>query len=291
VSTLQFPPANIVPVAPGAATSRILVKPRHGWQPIDFAELWHFRELLWILAMRDVKVRYKQTALGVLWAIIQPMASMLVFTIIFAKLGKLPTDGMQPELFYFSGLLPWMLFSNSLSQAGNSMITNQNLISKVYFPRLIIPMAGVLTGVIDFAISFGVLMLLMLYYRTMPSIYILLVPVFVVLACLASLAVGLWLAALNVEYRDVRYIIPFLTQFWLYITPVPYPASMVPAGWKRWLFGLNPISGVVEGFRWCMFGAPAPGPMLAVSIATILVVLFGGLFYFRRVEKTFADRI
>jgi lipopolysaccharide transport system permease protein len=268
-----------------------ITKPKVGWQPADLGELWRYRELLWILAMRDVRVRYKQTALGVTWAIIQPFFSMVLFTIVFAEMGKLSTDGIPPPVFYFCGMLPWQLFANSLSQAGNSLVSNQNLITKVYFPRLVIPIAAVITGLIDFAIAMVVLVLIMAWYRVVPGPQVLLMPFFLLLALAASLAVGLWLSALNVEYRDVRYVIPFLTQFWFFATPIVFTSSMIEKPWKRAIVGVNPMSGVVEGFRWCMLGKPAPGIMLGVSCITIAVLLVGGTFYFRRMEKTFADLV
>jgi lipopolysaccharide transport system permease protein len=276
---------------PPAASQRVLLRPRIGWQPVNLAELWRYRELLWILAMRDIRVRYKQTALGAAWAVLQPFLTMLVFTFFFAKLGNLPTDGVQPQLFYFCGLLPWQLFANSLTQAGNSLVGNQNLITKVYFPRLVIPISAVITGLIDFAIALVVLAGMMAWYHVAPGPQIFLFPVFVLMGFMAALGVGLWLSAMNVEFRDVRYVIPFLTQFWLFVTPIAYPSSMVPAGWKRMILGLNPMSGVVEGFRWTILGKPTPGPMLLVSLLTIAALLVTGLFYFRRMEKSFADLV
>jgi lipopolysaccharide transport system permease protein len=267
---------------------KLKIRPQKGWQAIDFRELWRSRELLWILARRDIQVRYKQTLLGIAWALIQPFFQMVVFTILFARNG-FSTDGVAAPVFYFSGLLPWLLFANSLSSAGNSLINNQNLITKVYFPRLVIPIAAVITGFLDFAISFLFLIVLMVWYHVTITRAALLLPVFILFASLCALAVGLWLSALNVQYRDVRYIINFLLQFWFFITPVIYPASIVTSRWKRALLGLNPMSGVVEGFRWSLYGRPTPGPMAAVSVVTILALLVGGLFYFRLVEKTFAD--
>ncbi|HXT86845.1 MAG TPA: ABC transporter permease [Verrucomicrobiae bacterium] len=267
---------------------KLKLRPKTGWQPVDFREIWHYRELLWILAKRDIQVRYKQTVLGILWAVIQPFAQMIVFTLLFARNG-FSTDGIAPPLFYFSGSICWLLFASALGNSGNSLTANQNLITKVYFPRLIIPMAAVITALLDFAISFLLLMALMGWFHAIPSRALLFFPVFVALALLAALSVGLWLSALNVQYRDVRYVINFMVQFWFFITPVIYPSSIVKTHWKQILLGVNPMSGVVEGFRWCLFGRPAPGPMTAVSVATILVLLVGGLFYFRRMEKTFAD--
>jgi homopolymeric O-antigen transport system permease protein len=267
---------------------KLKLRPKAGWQPIDFAELWHYRELLWILAKRDIQVRYKQTVLGILWAVIQPFSQMIVFTLLFAKNG-FSTGGIIPPLFYFSGSICWMLFASSLGNSGNSLTNNQHLITKVYFPRLVMPIASVLTAVVDFSISFFLLLAMMAWYHAVPTLHLLFVPVFVLLALLASLSIGLWLSALNVQYRDVRYVINFMVQFWFFITPVIYPSSIVKTHWKRILLGINPMSGVVEGFRWCLFGKPAPSIMTAVSVATILVLLVGGLFYFRRMEKTFAD--
>ena len=272
------------------AIRRVTLRPRHGWQALDLKELWQYRELLWVLALRDVKVRYKQTVLGVAWAILQPFCTMVVFTII-AELGKLSTDNTPKPLFYFCGLLPWQLFANSLNTTGNSLVGNQYLITKVYFPRLVIPIASVITGLIDFAIAQAILLLMMAWYGYPVGPQILLLPAFVALAFVTSLGVGLWLSALNVEFRDVRYMIPFLTQLWLFSTPILYSSTAVTTPWKRVLLGLNPMSGVVEGFRWTMLGKPSPGPMLIVSVVTVLVIFLSGLFYFRRMERTFADRV
>jgi lipopolysaccharide transport system permease protein len=276
--------------AASSAPGRITLRPRHGWQPIDLRELWHYRELLWILALRDIKVRYKQTVLGAAWAIIQPLFTMVVFTII-SNLGNLSTDDTAKPLFYFCGLLPWQLFAGSLIGAGNSLVGNQHLITKVYFPRLVIPIASVLTGLIDFAIAQGVLLVMMAWYHQRIGPQVLLMPTFIALAFMASLGVGLWLSALNVEFRDVRYAIPFMTQLWMFCTPILYSSTAVTTPWKRLLLGLNPMSGVVEGFRWTMLGKPVPDLMFVVSVATILTMLVGGVFYFRRMERTFADRV
>ncbi len=271
-----------------SAPRKMKLRPKTGWQPIDFAELWHYRELLWILAKRDIQVRYKQTILGILWAAIQPFAQMIIFTLLFAKNG-FSTDGIVPPVFYFSGSICWLLFASALTNAGNSLTTNQNLITKVYFPRLVMPIATCVTGLVDFAISFLLLIVLMAWYHVAPTRTILLLPVFVLLAVLASLAIGLWLSALNVQYRDVRYVLTFVVQFWFFATPVIYPASILKKHWERVIVALNPMSGVVEGFRWTLFGRSAPGFMIAVSVVAIFVLLIGGLFYFRRMEKTFAD--
>ncbi len=271
-----------------SAPRKMKLRPKTGWQPIDFAELWHYRELLWILAKRDIQVRYKQTILGILWAAIQPFAQMIIFTLLFAKNG-FSTDGIVPPVFYFSGSICWLLFASALTNAGNSLTTNQNLITKVYFPRLVMPIATCVTGLVDFAISFLLLIVLMAWYHVAPTRTILLLPVFVLLAVLASLAIGLWLSALNVQYRDVRYVLTFVVQFWFFATPVIYPASILKKHWERVIVALNPMSGVVEGFRWTLFGRSAPGFMIGISVVIIFALLTGGLFYFRRMEKTFAD--
>ncbi len=280
---------------PAPAEEITLLRPRRGWQPMRLAELWRFRELLWFLAMRDIKVRYKQTVLGVGWAVLQPLFTMVVFSIFFGKLGKIPSDGVPYPLFSLCALLPWQLFAYALTQASNSVVAEQNLITKVYFPRVIIPLASVLSGLVDFVIAFVLLLGMMAYYGIMgyavvaPGWRILAVPPLVILALAAAMAVGLWLSALNVQYRDFRYTIPFLTQLWLFVTPVAYPSSIVPEQW-RLLYGLNPMAGVVEGFRWALLGkSEPPGPMLWASVASVAVLLVGGLFYFRRMERSFAD--
>ncbi len=267
----------------------IVIRPSKGWVPLKLKELWEYRELLYFLVWRDVKVRYKQTVLGAAWAIIQPFFTMVVFSIFFGRLAGIPSDGVPYPIFAYCALLSWQLFSNAMAESGNSLVVNQNLITKVYFPRLVIPMAPVLAGLVDFGIAFLVLLGMMVYYGMAPTMAVVTLPLFILLAVATALAVGLWLSAMNVQYRDVRYTIPFLTQFWLFITPIAYPSSLVPEGW-RVLFGLNPMAGVVEGFRWALLGTEnAPGPMLAVSVAVVVALLVGGLYYFRRMEKTFAD--
>jgi lipopolysaccharide transport system permease protein len=257
-----------------------VIEPRAGWQPIDFGEIWHFRDLLFFLCWRDIKVRYKQTALGALWAVIQPLTTMVVFTIVFGKFAKMNTS---PVIIYCAAV-PWTLFASSLTQAGNSLISNQNLISKVYFPRLIIPAASIMSSLVDFAIAFAVLVLMMVWFHIVPGLAILLLPVFIVHVLASAVAVGLWLSALNVEYRDVRYVIPFLTQLWLLASPVGYRSSEVPAQWRT-LYGLNPMAGIIEGFRWAVLGETAPSfAMMGVSTVVIILLLLGGLFYFRRME-------
>lgn len=271
------------------ADAGTIISPRRGWHALELKELWRFRQLLVILAMRDVRVRYKQTLLGAVWAIIQPISQMIVFTLFFAHHG-FSTDNIPAPVFYFAGLVPWQFFSSSLSGAANSIVDNQGLITKVYFPRLLIPIAAVGSSFVDFCLSFSMLLILIVWYGLSPTVTILLIPVFVIMAMISSLSVGLWLSALNARYRDVRYVIPFLVQFWLFVTPVIYPSSMVSPR-KRFLLSLNPMSGVVEGFRSCLFGRPLPTGTLLVSGAVICVLFAGGLFFFRRMEDTFADRL
>jgi lipopolysaccharide transport system permease protein len=266
-----------------------LIHPSRGWISLKLSELWEYRELLYFLTWRDIKVRYKQTAIGAAWAIIQPFFAMVVFSIFFGHLAKIPSDGMPYPIFTYCALLPWQLFSHALNESSNSLVSNQGLITKVYFPRLIIPIAPVLAGLVDFGIAFLVLIGMMLFYGIMPTFAVLTIPLFLILAIATALSVGLWLSALNVEYRDVRYTIPFLTQFWLFATPVAYPSSLVPESWRA-LYGLNPMAGVVEGFRWALLGKPeGPGILLAVSVIVVIALLIGGLYYSQRMEKTFAD--
>jgi len=278
--------AAVIDQAPPEGFTRLAARRGTGLQ---FGEFWAYRELLYFLVWRDIKVRYKQTALGAAWAILQPVLTMVVFTLFFGNLAKVPSDGIPYPLFSFTGLVPWTLFAYSLTESSGSLVSNQNLITKVYFPRLIIPLASVLSGLVDFAISFGVLLLLMLYYGVVPTVYIWTVPLFVLLAIAAALSVGIWLSALNVEFRDVRYTIPFLTQLWMFVTPLAYASSLVPPRW-RIVYGLNPMAGVVEGFRWALLGrTAAPSVLLAISVAVVIVLLVGGTYYFRRMERTFAD--
>jgi lipopolysaccharide transport system permease protein len=264
------------------------IDPPSGWTSIGFRELWDYRELLYFLTLRDVKVRYKQTALGAAWAVIQPFFMMVVFSLFFGRLAKVPSDGVPYPIFTFCALLPWQLFAHALTESSNSLVANERLITKVYFPRLVVPIAAVLGGLVDFAVAFVILLVMMLYYGIAPTWAIVTLPAFILLAILTALGVGLWLSALNVQYRDVRYTINFLIQFWLFATPVAYPSSIVPARWRA-LYGLNPMAGVVEGFRWALLGKQPPGAMLAVSVAVVIAILIGGLFYFRRMEQQFAD--
>lgn len=265
------------------------IAPSKGWVSLKLHELWEYRELLYFLIWRDIKVRYKQTALGATWAIIQPFFTMVVFSLFFGRLAKVPSDGIPYPIFSFAALVPWTFFANGLTQSSNSLVGSANLITKVYFPRLTIPIASVLSGIVDFLLAFIVLVGMMLYYGMMPTLNVLWLPLFLLLALVASLGVGLWLSALNVEYRDVRYVVPFITQFWLFVTPIAYPSSLLHEPWRS-LYGLNPMVGVVEGFRWALLRTnTAPGPIIAVSSLAALVILVTGAFYFRRMEKTFAD--
>jgi lipopolysaccharide transport system permease protein len=266
-----------------------LIRPSTGWVPLRLRELWEYRELLYFLTWRDIKVRYKQTALGAAWAVIQPFFTMVVFSIFFGRLARVPSDGAPYPVFAYTALVPWTYFATALTQSANSLVDHARLITKVYFPRLLVPAAAVVAGLVDFAIAFLVLLGMLLYYGVPLTARILTIPLFLLLAAATALGVGLWLSALNVRYRDVRYTIPFLVQFWLFASPVAYPASLVPRQW-RLLFGLNPMTGVVEGFRWALLGrADAPDRIVVVSALTVIAVLVGGVFYFRRVEKDFAD--
>jgi lipopolysaccharide transport system permease protein len=266
-----------------------LVQPSQGRMALNIAEIWHYRELLFFLVWRDIKVRYKQTALGVAWAVLQPLFTMLVFTLFFGRLAKISSNGLPYPLFSYAALLPWQLFAFALTESSNSIVVNERLITKVYFPRLVIPLAAVLAGLVDFAIAFVLLIGLMIWYRVTPTLAILTLPLFIIFALITALSAGLWLSALNVQYRDVRYTLTFIVQLWLFASPVAYSSTLVPPRWRP-LYGLNPMAGVIEGFRWALLGkSPAPGPMLAVSVFVVIIFLFGGLRYFRRMERTFAD--
>ncbi len=275
--------------APGSHS--VLIVPSSGWVSLHLRDLWEYRELLYFLTWREIKVRYKQTALGAAWAIIQPVFTMLVFSLFFGRLARIPSDGVPYPLFSLAALVPWTFFANGLSQSSNSLVASTSLITKVYFPRLTIPISAVLSGAVDLLIAFALLVAVTLWYGVTPGPRSLFLPLFFILAFITALGVGLWLSALNVEYRDVRYVVPFLTQFWMFATPIAYPSSLLKAPWRT-LYGLNPMAGVVEGFRWALLGtASGPGPMIAVSSAAALFTLITGAFYFRRMERTFADRI
>lgn len=269
----------------------LVIRPSKGWRALNLSDLWRYRELLYFLVWKEVKVRYKQTVLGVTWAVMQPLFAMVVFSVFFGRLAGMPSDGLPYPIFAYCALLPWQLFAYSLTESSNSLVVNQNLITKVYFPRLIIPLSTVLAGLVDFAIAFGVLVVLMGYYGIVPTQAVWTLPLFVLLAVGLALGVGLWLSALNVQYRDVRYTVPFLTQFWLFATPIAYPSSLVPEQWRA-LYGVNPMAGVVEGFRWALLGTTAAsGGLLVTSSTVVLAILVSGLYYFRRMERTFADRV
>ncbi len=279
------------PDASAGRTFDRVIEPHKGWVPLKLDALWRYRGLLYFLAWRDVKIRYKQTALGASWAVIQPVLTMLVFTVIFGHFAKIPSDGVPYPIFSYCGLLPWTFFAYALTQSSNSLVANSNLISKVYFPRLIVPVASCLAGLLDLVIASVVLLGLMLWYHVVPSAAIVALPLFVLLALAAALAVGIWLSALNVQYRDVRYVVPFLTQILLYATPIAYPPSLI-TGPLHLVLALNPMAGVVEGFRWAILGRGGLDvPLLAISIAVTIAALIGGLFYFRRMEQQFADMV
>lgn len=267
----------------------LVIEPSRGWVGLKLRELWEYRELVYFLVWRDVKVRYKQTALGAAWAILQPLFSMAVFTVVFGNLAKMPSDGIPYPLFSYAALLPWNYFAQGLSSSSDSLVGSANLIRKVYFPRLAIPVAAVCGGVVDFGIAFSVLLLLMGYFGVAPTANVVWLPLFLLLALVTALGVGLWLSALNVQYRDVKYTVPFLVQFWMYATPIVYPSSLLPEPWRT-VYGLNPMAGVVEGFRWALLGVKTPpGSMLWVSVVAALALLVSGAYFFRRMEKTFAD--
>jgi lipopolysaccharide transport system permease protein len=268
------------------------IEPSRGWVSLKLRDLWEYRELLYFLTWRDVKIRYKQTALGFAWAVLQPLLAMLIFTLFFGRLGKIPSDGLPYPVFNFAALVPWTFFAMSLTLSSNSLVASANLIKKVYFPRLAIPIATVCACLVDFAIAFTVLLGIMIYFGIAPTAQVVWLPCFIFLALITSLGVGLWLTALNVQYRDVRFVVPFLTQLWMFATPVIYPSSMLAEKYPllHTLYGLNPMAGVVEGFRWALLGVETkPGAMVAVSALSALVVLVTGAYYFRRMERRFAD--
>jgi lipopolysaccharide transport system permease protein len=267
----------------------VQIEPPRKWAPVNVAELWAYRELLYFLTWREVKVRYKQTAIGAAWAVLQPLLTMLVFTVVFGLLIQVPSDGIPYPVFAYSALVPWNFFTGALTRASGSLVADAPLLSKIYFPRLLLPLAAVASASLDFAMAFVLLAAMIVWYGLTLGPALLLLPVFVLLAVLTALACGLWLSALNVKYRDVVYVIPFLMQVWLFLTPVAYPSSLVPERWKA-LYGLNPMAGVVEGFRWALLGtAPPRGAMVAASMIVVGILLVGGALYFRRVEHEFAD--
>jgi lipopolysaccharide transport system permease protein len=268
----------------------VIIEPSKSWVALNLRDLWQYRDLLYILTMRDIKVRYKQTLLGAAWAIIQPLFTMLIFTLFFGKLAGMPSDGIPYPIFAYAGLLPWTFFSNAVTNSGNSLVGNSNLITKIYFPRMIIPMASVASGLLDFVIAFGLLVVLMFYYGVGLSINLLMLPVLLVLTSLLAIGVGMWMSALNVKYRDVRYALPFLVQLGMFASPIIYPLSLVPEKW-RWLMALNPLAGQIEAYRSAFFGKPFDWLSLGVSAVLTFAVLVYSAYNFRRMEKSFADII
>lgn len=274
---------------PRAALVRI--EPSKGWVSLNLSDLVEYRELLFFLVWRDVKVRYKQTVLGAAWAILQPFIAMVIFSIFFGRVAKIPSDGIPYPIFAYSAMVPWLFFANGLNTASNSLVSGAGLIKKVYFPRLVMPIASVLSGVVDFMLAFSVLLLMMMYYHIYPTLNVLWLPLFLLLALATSLGMALWLSAMNVQFRDVRYVVPFLVQIWFFLTPIVYPSSMLPEPWRA-VYGLNPMAGVIESFRWALLGVnTAPGSTVVVSALAAVVLLISGAYYFRRMEKTFADVI
>jgi lipopolysaccharide transport system permease protein len=266
-----------------------IIQPSKGWISLKLGDLWEYRELLYFLTWRDIKVRYKQTVLGAAWAIIQPFFTMVVFSLFFGKLAKMPSDDIPYPIFSYAALVPWTFFANGLSQSSTSLVASANLIKKVYFPRLVVPISSVISGAVDFVLAFVVLLGMMLYFGIVPTGNIVWLPLLLLLALVTSLGVGLWLTAMNVQFRDVRYAVPFLVQAWMFATPIAYPSSLLDEPWRT-LYGINPMAGVVEGFRWALLGTEtAPGPIVIVSALVAVGLLVSGAFYFRRMEKTFAD--
>jgi len=272
--------------------NQVLIQPSKGWVGLRLRDLWDYRELIYFLTWRDIKVRYKQSVLGIMWAIINPFMSMVVYTIFFGTLAKIPSDGVPYPIFSYTALLPWILFSSALSVASRSMVSSGNMISKIYFPRMIVPLASVMSSVVDFFIAFVILIGMMFFYSITPTIALLWLPLLILLALISALGVGFWFSALMVRYRDVGYLMPFVTELWKFITPVVYPASMIPEKW-RLVYALNPMTGVVEGFRYALLGTTQSIsiPMILVSSGIAILVLISGMFYFRRMEKQFADMI
>lgn len=275
------PPGHEIPIT--------RITPSEGWVSLKLRELWEYRELLYFLVWRDIKIRYKQTVLGASWAIIQPFFTMIVFSLFFGRLAGVPSDGIPYPIFSYAALVPWTFFSNGLTQSTNSLVSSQNLIKKVYFPRLALPISAVSSGLVDFVLAFSVLLLMMPFYGTLPTANVVWLPAFLILAYVTALGVSLWFSALNVKFRDVRHTVPFMAQFWMFITPIAYPSSLLSEPWRT-VYGINPMAGVVEGFRWALLGTDtAPGPLIGISALAAIGMLVSGAFYFRRLEKTFAD--
>jgi len=277
--------------APLATTAKIRIEPPRGWFEVRLREVWMYRELLYFFVWRDLKVRYKQTAVGVAWVVLQPLMSMGAFTLFFGRLAKLPSDGLPYPVFYFAALAPWTYFSTALLKATTVVVSSQSLITKVYFPRLILPISAVVSGLVDFGIAFVVLLAMVLGYGLRPGMHAIWLPFLLLLAMATALGIGLWLSALNALYRDVGYVLPFLVQFWMLASPVAYPSSLVPAKW-RWLYGLNPMAGVIEGFRWALTGqGQPPNELMLASAAAVAMILVSGLMFFQRMEGTVADLV
>jgi lipopolysaccharide transport system permease protein len=276
---------------PSGAVPTTHIRSTHGWAHLDLRELWSFRELALFLVWRDIKVRYKQTAIGVAWAVLQPLAMMLVFTLFFGRLAKMPSDGIPYPLFAYTGLLPWQLFARCIQDSSASLVANQQIITRIYFPRILVPIGTVITAGVDFLIGCGLLVGLMAFYGIVPTAGIAWIPAFIVLMMVTALGIGIWLSALNLEYRDVGYAVPFLVQFLLFLTPVVYPTSLVPERWQ-FVYAINPMVGVVEGFRWALLGSgTGPGGTLVVSATVALLAFTGGIYFFRWRERTFVDEV
>jgi lipopolysaccharide transport system permease protein len=265
------------------------LRPNTGWLAVDFKELWRYRELIFFLTWRDIKVRYKQAVLGVFWALLQPILTVLIFTVIFGILLQTPSQGLPYPLFALTALLPWQLFASALQRSSVSLVGNANLLTKIYFPRLAIPLATVFAALVDFLVSFIVLVGVMVYYQHLPGLTSLWLPLIILLALVTALAVGLWLSALNVQFRDVQHMVPFIIQVWMYASPIVYPIDIIPEGIWRWLYGLNPMVGVIQGFRWALLGGDPPDMTMWISVGVVVILLVSGLYFFRRMEKTFAD--
>jgi lipopolysaccharide transport system permease protein len=283
-------PASPLPVQ-HVAPVIVRIEPPRGWLDLRLGEVWAYRELLYFFVWRDIKVRYKQTVIGVAWVVLQPLLTMGVFTLFFGRLAKLPSDGLAYPVFYFCSLVPWNYFATALQSCTSVVVDNQRVITKVFFPRLVLPLSAVVSGLVDFAIGFVVLGIVLGFYGIRPGLAALWLPVLLLLAVLTALGVGLWMSALNALYRDVKYVVPFLIQFWMFASPVAYPSSLVPQRW-RWLYGMNPMAGVIDGFRWALTGhGQPPGPLLLASSGMVVAVVLGGLFFFQRMEGAIADRV
>ena len=276
------------PDSPLSRVPTLVIRPPRKWVPVDLHEVWAYRELVTAFTLRDIKLRYKQTGLGIAWAVLQPVLTMVIFTVIFGGLAKIPSEGAPYPLFVLAALLPWTLFAEGLTRSTTSMVTNASIMTKVYFPRLIMPLSSIISPLVDFAVSFVILVAMMVYFGVTPTLTIVFLPLFLLLALATSLGVGLWLSTLNVMYRDFQYTVPFLIQIWMFASPVVYASSLVPEPLRIW-YGLNPMTGVIEGFRWALLGTGAPGAMVTVSAGVVVLLLVSGMFYFRRMEQFYAD--